>query len=224
MDSRDLALYNDERLLSTALDMMKALGFETGLNLSLKNSLSKIEEHFDTWQLHSDFANARTFYREQTALLLDNCDIKFRIKAPASIDNKLLRAKLAQQKGVFRPFEKVMNDLIGLRIVVSDYSSVRDSFALKGDQYKIVDMSDGKALDDGYRGIHIYWQQDHRHYPVELQVMTERDRVFNNWLHEHTYKIRGREDVGSRLRQLYDKNVIKSKKDFEESLDVLLDS
>ena len=30
----------------------------------------------------------------------------------------------------------------------------------------------GKANDDGYRGVHLYFQLDHKHYPIEIQMNT----------------------------------------------------
>lgn len=219
MDGRDLMLYEDARKLNRALELMKELSFESELGVSLKNSLAKIEERFENWRLFDDFEKAGDFYTER---LPREEGVDLRIKAPESIENKLLRTRLMQQKGVFRPFEKTLNDLIGLRIIVSDYSLLL-GLSL-GDGYRIVDMSQGKATDDGYRGIHVYYQPDHKHYPVELQIMTEQDRIFNLWLHEYTYKIQGREDVGRQLRKLYEKGFIRADKDFKESLDVLLSS
>ena len=56
------------------------------------------------------------------------------------------------------------------------------------DKIRIVDMSQGKANDDGYRGVHLYFQLDHQHYPVEIQMNTYYDRQINNWLHKYLYK------------------------------------
>lgn len=33
-------------------------------------------------------------------------------------------------------------------------------------------MSHGKANDDGYRGVHVYYQLDNFHYPIEIQYNT----------------------------------------------------
>lgn len=56
------------------------------------------------------------------------------------------------------------------------------------DKIRIVDMSQGKANDDGYRGVHLYFQLDHSHYHIEIQMNTYYDRQINNWLHKYLYK------------------------------------
>ncbi len=53
---------------------------------------------------------------------------------------------------------------------------------------RVADMSMGKAKDDGYRGIHVYFQKTGSHYPIEIQYNTYYDRQFNNWLHKYIYK------------------------------------
>ena len=49
-------------------------------------------------------------------------------------------------------------------------------------------MSKGKSNDDGYRGVHIYYQKDNKHYPIEIQFNTYYDRQLNDWLHDKFYK------------------------------------
>ena len=34
------------------------------------------------------------------------------------------------------------------------------------------DMADGKAEDDGYRGVHMYFQMSSFHHPIEIQYNT----------------------------------------------------
>lgn len=48
-------------------------------------------------------------------------------------------------------------------------------------------MSKGKSNDDGYRGIHVYYQKDNYHYPIEIQFDTYYDRQLNDWLHNRFY-------------------------------------
>ena len=45
-------------------------------------------------------------------------------------------------------------------------------------------MSKGKSNDDGYRGVHVYYQKDNKHYPIEIQFNTYSDRQLNDWLHD----------------------------------------
>ena len=83
----------------------------------------------------------------------------------------------------------------------------------------------GKANDDGYRGVHVYYQKSGRHYPIEIQFNTLFDRQMNNWLHEYLYKKSFPNSVGRDLRYMYESGLIKNENDFKEVLkNVLLDS
>lgn len=83
---------------------------------------------------------------------------------------------------------------------------------------RIADMRNGKAKDDGYRAIHLYFQKDHRNYPIEIQIMTSRDRQFNEWLHIFLYKYVPNTNIGKELRNMYDKGLIKSEYDFRKEM------
>lgn len=51
-----------------------------------------------------------------------------------------------------------------------------------------MDLRKGKADDDGYRGIHLYYKQDNFHYVIEVQLWADPDYAFNIWTHSDTYK------------------------------------
>ena len=112
--------------------------------------------------------------------------------------------------------EKVFNDILEIRMVVDDYSIVDN--LIVPDSVEIADMRNGKAKDDGYRGIHIYYQKDHYHYPIEIQFVTSRDRQFNEWIHIFLYKYISDNTIGVRLRELYDNGIIKSEEDFRKEM------
>ena len=42
-----------------------------------------------------------------------------------------------------------------------------------------MDLRKGKADDDGYRGIHLYYKQDNFHYVIEVQLWADPDYAFN---------------------------------------------
>ena len=86
---------------------------------------------------------------------------------------------------------------------------------IKNDKIRHVDMSKGKKNDDGYRGYHIYYKKSNYHYPIEVQFFTERDYIFNMWLHKYVYKYKDN-SIGIKLRELYDKNIIMTEEDFKE--------
>ena len=95
-----------------------------------------------------------------------------------------------------RPTAKVFNDLLGL--------------------------SRGKANDDGYRGVHVYYQLDNFHYPIEIQYNTYFDRQLNNWLHKYLYKKQYPLAVGAQMRTLYEQGKIKNEAEFQEVLSDVL--
>ena len=104
--------------------------------------------------------------------------------------------------------EKTFNDILGIRIIVDDYSIV-DDIKLPN-CVKIADMRNGKANDDGYRAIHMYYQKDHYHYPIEIQ--------FNEWLNLFLYKYVSDSSVGVQLKSLYDAGVIVTENDFRKEM------
>ena len=81
---------------------------------------------------------------------------------------------------------------------------------------RVADMSMGKAKDDGYRGIHVYFQMSGSHYPIEIQYNTYYDRQFNNWLHKYIYKKDYDDSVGRQLRKLYESAKNLTEQEFKE--------
>ena len=79
-------------------------------------------------------------------------------------------------------------------------------------------MTKGKAIDDGYRGVHVYYQKSSKHYSIEIQFNTLYDRQLNNWLHDYLYKKEYPIEIGKIMRDKYEKGFIRSKNDFEEAL------
>ena len=69
------------------------------------------------------------------------------------------------------------------------------------DLFKIADMRSGKKNDDGYRGIHLYYQKTNRHYPIEIQINSKCDRELNDWLHIYLYKHTKNNSLGVILRK-----------------------
>ena len=79
-------------------------------------------------------------------------------------------------------------------------------------------MSGGKSKDDGYRGVHVYFQLSSYHYPIEIQYNTYYDRQLNNWLHKYVYKRKYKAQIGYGLRQAYESGNIKNESEFKEVL------
>ena len=188
-----------------SIETLTALSYKTCLDKSLKRNL----HHFDKDALLIDVDEAISFLDNQGELL-ENIAIDYRIKSEQSAHHKYERYfpdMLA---------EKVFNDLLGFRSLCDSYS---DILALSSENhFRVSDITKGKANDDGYRGVHVYFQIDHFHYPIEIQYNTYYDRQLNNWLHSFLYKKGYDNSIGKRMRQEYELGKIKSDIDFEEVL------
>ena len=77
----------------------------------------------------------------------------------------------------------MFNDILGFRAFCDDYNQILEKESL---QFRIADMSSGKAIDDGYRGVHVYYQKSGKHYPIadeqassKLNHLTIRKRLYS---------------------------------------------
>ncbi|ORU01121.1 hypothetical protein D081_0569 [Anaerovibrio sp. JC8] len=161
-------------------------------------------------------------YRVQELLDLkmpeyDDIVLDYRIKSIQSINLKYERYYPDHQAA------KVFNDIVGFRTLCDNYDDILVLQSMR--HFKIVDLSQGKSKDDGYRGVHVYFQLSNHHYPVEIQYNTYYDRQINNWLHKYTYKKGYPDSLCCELREKYEQGIIKNEVQFKEVLDnVLSDS
>ena len=81
------------------------------------------------------------------------------------------------------------------------------------DYFRVVDLRNGKRVDDGYRAIHLYYQRDNLSYPLEVQLWCGDDYQFNLWSHKYVYKYQAPE-IGKRLHQEYAEGTLRSEQDF----------
>ena len=107
---------------------------------------------------------------------------------------------------------KVFNDILGFRAFCDSYDSILD---LNKGIFRIADMSEGKAKDDGYRGVHVYFRKNSRCYPIEIQFNTLYDRQLNNWLHDYLYKKDYPNELGKLIRKLYEDGEIRNENEFK---------
>lgn len=200
--TEDLLLMNG---LSTQI--LERLSYESHLGKSLKYNL----HHFDKEALLNELFEMAEWLSERDELL--EIALDYRIKSEESIVLKYERYYPDRQ------VRKTFNDILGFRAFCDDY---RELIGQDSDVFRVVDMSDGKSSDDGYRGVHLYYQLDNRHYPIEVQFNTLYDRQMNNWLHDYLYKKNYPDEVGRVLRERYEEGRIHSKDDFEEELNDVL--
>lgn len=193
------------------LEILQRLSYKSELGISLKKNL----HYFDREKLLEELVKANEWYvsfDELHELALD-----YRIK---SIQSALLKYERYYPDHQAR---KVFDDLLGFRSLCDNYDDVLSLREVS--ELRVADMSKGKANDDGYRGVHVYFQLDGTCYPIEIQYNTYYDRQFNNWLHKYVYKKKYENSVGCHLRELYEHAKILSEKEFKEALkNVLFDS
>ena len=115
---------------------------------------------------------------------------------------------------------KVFDDMLGFRALCDNYEEI---LTLRNcENLRVADMSEGKAHDDGYRGIHVYFQLSNYHYPIEIQYNTYYDRQLNNWLHKYVYKRKYDDLIGCTLRKEYESGRIRTENEFKEVLERVL--
>ena len=202
----------DEQLLKMnglSVEILRALSFESKLGISLKKDL----HYFDKDLLIAELIEMTEWLDEQE--LLSEIALDYRIK---SLDSILLKYERYYPDHQTR---KVFNDILGFRAFCDSY----DQVVKESSEFRIADMSRGKALDDGYRGVHVYYQKSGKHYPIEIQFNTLFDRQLNNWLHGYLYKKNYPIETGRVLRKRYEEGLIHNEDEFKEVLNhVLSDS
>ena len=202
-------LNNEEILLLNGLsiEILNALSYESKLGISLKRNL----HYFDKKLLIEELENMTAWLDEQS--VFDGIALDYRIKSLDSILGKYDRYYPDHQ------MRKVFNDILGFRAFCDSYEDV---LALDSELFRVADISKGKAIDDGYRGVHVYYQRDSKHYPIEIQFNTLYDRQLNNWLHDYLYKKDYPNEVGKKMREYYENGKIRNVDDFKEVLENVL--
>jgi len=191
-----------------SVEVLVKLSYHSELGINLKKNL----HYFDKEALFAELDEINAWYDNMD--ILHDLAVDYRVKSIQSARLKYTRYSPDHQTG------KVFNDLLGFRSLCDDYNDV---LALSEcDHIRIADMSGGKAHDDGYRGIHVYFQLDNFHYPIELQYNTYYDRQLNNWLHKYVYKKEYDNTIGSSLRIAYESGIIRTENNFMEVLNNVL--
>ena len=186
------------------IELLSRLSFQSGLGINLKKNL----HYFEKDSLFQEIIRINEWYDEFEEL--HELALDYRIKSVQSAILKYHRYYPDYQA------RKVFDDLLGFRSLCDNYDGVINLQDYP--EFRIADMSQGKANDDGYRGVHAYFQLDGSHYPIEIQYNTYYDRQFNNWLHKFLYKKNYDNSVGVQLRGLYESAQIQTEQDFKEAM------
>lgn len=163
--------------------------------ISLRNT--PIEEILE------DVGRYRTNYID---ILVQENLIGSRFKSDDSIMRKYIKT-LKSNGG----FKQCFNDVLGFRLKLEEYPSEFPDF------FRVVDLRNGKQIDDGYRAIHLYYQRDNKAYPIEIQLWCGIDYIFNVWSHRYVYKYMT-PLIGKKLYDEYSKGKIIDEQEFIERL------
>lgn len=196
-------------LYGISQELLDKLSFENKLGKSLKNTLRKFEKD----DLFNEIIDLKEFY--ESTDLLKGVNFAYRVKS--------IQSCLLKYNKYYPHIEanKCFNDILGIRVIIKNYNEVLEQDL---SIFKVANMINGKANDDGYRGLHLYYQKTNKHYPIEIQINTKHDRIMNDWLHVHLYKYEKNSDIGELLRKKYNSEEIKSEFDFMEVLKNVLSS
>ena len=133
------------------------------------------------------------------------------------VQENLIGSRFKSDDSIIRKYEKTLrtnggfkqcfNDVLGFRLRFEEYPS---EFP---DYFRVVDLRNGKMIDDGYRAIHLYYQRDNLAYPIEVQLWCGDDYYFNLWSHKYVYKYQTPETV-KRLYKEYTEGKIQNEQDF----------
>ncbi len=187
-----------------SLKILERLSYHSALGINLKKNL----HYFKKELLFGELRKVAKWYDSHEELR--NVAADYRIKSIQSAFLKYQRYYPDHQAA------KVFNDMLGFRTLCDNYE---DILLLKAcTKIRIANMSNGKANDDGYRGVHVYFQLDNFYYPIEIQYNTYYDRQINNWLHKYIYKKSYDNRIGQYLRKTYENAEIKNESDFKEEL------
>ena len=190
-----------------SVDTLDALSFESHLGIPLRKDL-----HYFNKDALIDELTKLTEWLDEQEILLDIA-LDYRVK---SVDSILLKYNRYYPDHQTR---KVFNDILGFRAFCDSYEPILEG---ESAQFRIADMTKGKAEDDGYRGVHVYYQKSGRHYPIEIQFNTLFDRQLNNWLHDYLYKKDYPVETGKIMREKYENGLIRNEYEFKEVLNNVL--
>lgn len=192
--------------------------YDLGLPSLKRNTIKKLEEkHINFDDIYNKILEY-AYSKEMDELIDVICEledvseeeefyISSRIKTKESIERKWQK-NLELPTDKQRPICKVLNDVMGIRIIVNVYYDVKDIV----DNIKLIaDKKDYKIdlvpldKDDGYKGVHIYFRNDAKSFRIEIQIWSRIDSIINSYTHDHIYKVDGDKTYSFELRKWIEK-------------------
>ena len=136
IDPNTEAMYNLHRLGEYKLEKCS---YESNIGYSLSKEMRKSN-------IEDIKQNLSNYFKYLLSSDLDLGCLEYRIKSKDSI-----KRKLDKYSNSTRKIKSVVNDIVGIRGICSSYDFL---FKESSDNFRVVDLSKGKANDDGYNLVH----------------------------------------------------------------------
>ena len=158
-----------------------------------------------------------SLHRTPLALILDDI-AKYRSSyIDVLVQENLIGSRFKSEDSIIRKYKKTLQSGGGFKQCFNDVLGFRLHFDRYPEEYpphfRVVDLRQGKLLDDGYRAVHLYYQRDNLAYPIEVQLWCGSDYWFNLWSHQYIYKYKSPE-MGRKLYSEFSGGMIRSEQDF----------
>lgn len=136
---------------------------------------------------YQQFLNEATIKLVESFSCLDIqqwCDgkINTRVKTPNSITQKIYTYYNGKLNGKM-PINKCLNDLFGIRFILSYNLSVDDMIKHISQTFPKLKCIDA-SKEAGYKAIHVYFADNNSEFPWELQIWHSLDEIRNIELHK----------------------------------------
>jgi hypothetical protein len=118
--------------------------------------------------------------------------VRYRVKRNATTFKKLQAKSLLEKENGSYNIGKVVNDLMGFRIILSNVNENKGKIELILKNYKDKGTISRYYYreDNGYRAFHCYFKESNKAFPWELQIWDAKDEYQNNNLHSKHEKQR----------------------------------
>ena len=136
-----------------SIEKLEQLSYRSKLGIRLKKNL----HYFDKDTLFTELEGINEWY--DSCEFLHDIVTDYRVKSIQSAYLKYSRYYPDHQAA------KIFNDMLSFRALCDNYEDVLN--LRDWDKIRVADMSQGKAHDDGYRGIHVYFQLSSYHYTIQ---------------------------------------------------------
>jgi len=146
-------------------------------------------------EIASDIEDKYTFGYEETSIYR----LTTRTKTYDSTINKVIR-KLEDDEGRY-PINKYLNDLVGFRIIDSDYGDNIESVKRLLDNNNYCIQRHGVRNSGDYKAYHIYFKQSNYSFPIEIQLWDSENEAINIKSHKE-YKQSYIEEIANDIKFL----------------------